>query len=481
MRLPRLILIAVLYFASLASCVTAQGLANSVSEFTGNSAEFKKAIESGVVNLVAGSTYRIKTAFTAKRDKIVINGNGATIVNESGGTVLLNGNVTLRDVNFRGVSGDPNTPRLLQIGGGNDSNHVITGCSFTNLHSDTYAVGLAFADQEMGRIQVEDCKFEGITALANGTAGDANGSATGMYIASGYKSLVVNDCLFKNIDSVDQSGNRVGEDSNGIQRLSSNSFTANYTSIKSTTFEGIGKRCIKLHAPAVMTVVDRCICNNTWDQSDTKSMQSFGWVRDGTVFISNSKMIGQPAQYFLYFTSTNVDELYVTDCVYAPNIYKARVSAEDGLFVRTHSLYCNAKQNRIRGFKSKNTNVGIGCGSSLKTFRVSDSHITSNGDACKLRATEKNVVDSCSFVGVGTAAGQQGIVIFNGVDDVLVRETSISGFRDGIFAVKRSDNSAGSFSWRFKANKFSNIKNQYRDQSAWLPANPKNISRELVR
>jgi hypothetical protein len=373
---------------------------------------------------VADDTAAIQAAVTAAAGKPILIETGTVVritsqVSASNGIWLYGGGSIL--VDFAGIaftiSGGVVSFENISFDGTNQAIGVtalalatflrVTGCDFFDFNSATYATPLSIVDADI--VEITNNKFRNLTALANGSQGDTNGSVRAIYMSGNIKAGVVSGNRFETINSVNGSGVKVFEDADAIQcaplagKYQSVVFSDNY-------FRDVGKRMFKLQGLADSVYK---ISKNTFISGWTGTPDGVGDVNNGmfndielfggTVYIDGNVHLGGVCGAFVV-ASTSV-------------IQTVNLSATAEVAISNNSCV-----NSYFGIDSTAQNHTI-CGNVITTYASSIFSLVAASNIAS------NILELDPASGVTTAVGIQ---IENGATRFSVVGNSISGFNDGV-------------------------------------------------
>jgi len=386
-----------------------------------------------------GTVVRITSQISAANG-IWLYGGGSILVDFAGIAFTISGGV----VAFENISFDGTNQAIGVTALALATSLRVTGCDFFDFNSATYATPLSIVDADI--VEITNNKFTNLTALANGSQGDTNGSVRAIYMSGNIKAGVVSGNRFETINSVNGLGVKVFEDADAIQcaplagKYQSIVFSDNY-------FIDVGKRMFKLQGLADSVYK---ISKNTFIAAWTGTPDGVGDVNNGmfndielfggTAYIDGNVHLGGVTGAFVVASTSVIKRINISNNQYAPE-YHQYVQGSRTRFIQTTSLAAtaevvisnNSSVNSYFGIDSTAQNHTI-CGNVITTYAaaifslVAASNITSN--IIKL--------DPASVV--VTAVGIQ---IENGATRFSVVGNSVNGFNDGIGVASQTGSYSG--------------------------------------
>lgn len=205
---------------------------------------------------VTDDTAALQAVFATGKN-VLLNGsyaitNGVTsdckIVSGCGSIKLLNDVTTVFDLpnieNFSGISFDCNNHGVVNCIYTTAKNPIIKDVKIKNIYDlrvDNGSFGIFSYQAET--VFIENISFVNCRHIANNQIGDTPGNISGIY-ASGYSvECIIKNCIFEEIHNIDNDGNIIFEDTNGIFIATSiKTATAYISNIRGVEY---GKRLIK--------------------------------------------------------------------------------------------------------------------------------------------------------------------------------------------------------------------------------------------
>jgi hypothetical protein len=375
-----------------------------------------------------GTVVRITSQVSASNG-IWLYGGGSILVDFAGIAFTISGGV----VSFENISFDGTNQAIGVTALALATFLRVTGCDFFDFNSATYATPLSIVDADI--VEITNNKFRNLTALANGTQGDDNGSVRAIYMSGNIKAGVVSGNRFETINSVNGLGVKVFEDADAIQcaplagKYQSVIFSDNY-------FRDVGKRMFKLQGLADSVYK---ISKNTFISGWTGTPDGVGDVNNGmfndielfggTVYIDGNVHLGGVCGAFVVASTSVIQKVNISNNQFAPE-YHQYVQGSRTRFIQTVNLSATAEVaisnnscvNSYFGIDSTAQNHTI-CGNVITTYASSIFSLVAASNIAS------NILELDPASGVTTAVGIQ---IENGATRFSVVGNSISGFNDGV-------------------------------------------------